>query len=36
MSVEPSAKAPDFDLPTDSGANVSLAGLAGKTVVFYF
>ena len=36
MSVEPGAKAPAFDLPTDTGANVSLAGLAGKTVVFYF
>jgi len=28
--------APAFDLPTDTGANVSLAGLAGKKVVLYF
>ncbi|MGI4879722.1 MAG: peroxiredoxin, partial [Janthinobacterium lividum] len=28
--------APPFDLPTDTGANVSLAGLAGKKVVLYF
>lgn len=28
-------KAPDFDLPTDTG-RVALAGLAGKTVVLFF
>lgn len=28
--------APPFDLPTDTGANVSLVGLAGKKVVLYF
>lgn len=28
--------APEFDLPRDGGGNVSLAGLAGKTVVLYF
>lgn len=28
-------KAPDFDLPTDTG-RVSLAGLKGRTVVLYF
>ena len=36
MSVQPGAKAPDFDLPTDGGANASLKALAGKTVVLYF
>jgi peroxiredoxin Q/BCP len=36
MSLEPGAKAPDFDLPTDGGANASLKALAGKTVVLYF
>ena len=36
MSLEPGAKAPDFDLPTDSGANASLGALNGKTVVLYF
>ncbi len=36
MSLQPGAKAPDFDLPTDGGANVSLKALAGKTVVLYF
>ena len=36
MSLDPGAKAPDFDLPTDGGANASLKALAGKKVVFYF
>jgi len=30
------APAPDFDLPTDGGGSISLAGLKGKTVVLYF
>ena len=30
------AKAPDFDLPDDKGARVSLAALKGKNVVLYF
>ena len=33
---EPGTKAPDFDLPTDGGGQVSLAGLKGKAVVLYF
>ena len=28
--------APAFDMPTDGGGSVSLAGLKGKTVVLYF
>jgi peroxiredoxin Q/BCP len=36
MSLEPGAAAPDFDLPTDGGANASLKALAGKKVVLYF
>lgn len=36
MSLQPGAKAPDFDLPTDGGANVGLKALSGKTVVLYF
>src|SRR5215472_11978062 len=35
MSLSEGAKAPDFDLPTDSG-RVSLAGLKGNAVVLYF
>jgi len=35
MSLAAGDKAPDFDLPTDSG-RVSLAGLKGKPVVLYF
>ena len=30
------AKAPDFDLETDGGGRISLAGLAGRPVVLYF
>jgi peroxiredoxin Q/BCP len=33
--LSPGDKAPDFDLPTDTG-RVSLAGLKGKNVVLYF
>ncbi len=29
-------KAPDFDLPTDGGGSVSLAGLAGRPAVLFF
>ena len=29
-------KAPDFSLPSDSGASVSLKDLLGKTLVLYF
>ena len=36
MSLQPGAKAPDFDLPTDGGANADLKALSGKTVVLYF
>jgi peroxiredoxin Q/BCP len=34
--LEPGKKAPAFSLPADDGSTVSLAGLAGKTVVIYF
>ncbi len=34
-SLKPGDRAPDFDMPTDTG-QVSLAGLRGKTVVLYF
>jgi len=33
--LSPGDKAPDFDLPTDTG-RVSLSGLKGKNVVLYF
>jgi peroxiredoxin Q/BCP len=39
MSVlppSPGHKAPEFELPRDGGGHVSLAGLAGKSVVLYF
>ncbi len=38
MTVElnPGDKAPDFDLPTDSGGQVKLSDLKGKSVVLYF
>ena len=29
-------KAPDFSLPSDSGAHVSVRDFPGKTVVLYF
>jgi peroxiredoxin Q/BCP len=35
MTIEVGAKAPAFDMATDTG-QVSLAGFAGKTVVLYF
>ena len=34
--IEEGQPAPDFELPSDSGATVSLAGLRGKPVVLYF
>ncbi len=33
--LQPGDKAPDFDLPTDTG-RVSLSGLKGKNIVLYF
>jgi peroxiredoxin Q/BCP len=36
MTVEAGAKAPDFDLATDGGADVNLAALKGRPVVLYF
>lgn len=34
--LDEGAVAPQFNLPRDGGGNVSLSGLAGKTVVLYF
>lgn len=34
--LQTGAKAPAFDMPINGGGNVSLAGLAGKSVVLYF
>jgi len=34
--IEAGQKAPDFDLPTDSGDNVKLSKLKGRPVVVYF
>jgi len=36
MSVEEGKRAPDFTLPTDGGAKVTLSKLRGKPVVVYF
>ena len=36
MSVKVGDRAPDFTLPTDGNASVSLAKLRGKPVVLYF
>lgn len=36
MSVELGDKAPNFNLPTDAGGNISLKDLKGKTVILYF
>ena len=35
-ALQPGDKAPDFDLPSDQGENVSLKCCAGKTLVLYF
>jgi peroxiredoxin Q/BCP len=35
-SLEAGETAPDFDLPTDGGGRISLAGLKGRKVVLYF
>ncbi len=34
--LSPGDKAPDFDLPDDTGATISLASFAGKNLVLYF
>ena len=34
--LEPGDRAPDFDLPADSGGRISLSRLKGKSVVLYF
>jgi len=34
--IEAGSSAPDFDMQTDGGGRVSLAGLKGQTVVLYF
>ncbi len=36
MTLEPGQRAPDFEMATDGGGTVSLAGLAGRKVVLYF
>ena len=36
MSVELGDKAPNFNLPTDAGGNISLKDLKGETVILYF
>ncbi len=36
MTLTPGDKAPGFDLPTDGGANLTLAQLKGGKVVLYF
>jgi peroxiredoxin Q/BCP len=35
-TLDTGTKVPDFTLPDQDGNDVSLAGLAGKTVVLYF
>lgn len=36
MTVEIGQRAPDFEMATDGGGAVSLAGLAGRKIVLYF
>ena len=36
VQLDEGSTAPAFDMPTDGGGSVSLAGLKGKTVVLYF
>lgn len=36
MSIEPGMKAPAFDLATDGGGRVSLAGLNGPVVLYFY
>ncbi len=36
MTLSPGDKAPGFDLPTDGGGTLTLAGLKGAKVVLYF
>ena len=36
MTLAIGDKAPDFEMPTDGGGAVSLAGLAGRPVILYF
>ncbi|MEM7397858.1 MAG: thioredoxin-dependent thiol peroxidase [Pseudomonadota bacterium] len=36
MSLEVGDKAPSFNLPTDSGGNISLNDLKGEAVILYF
>ena len=36
MTLEAGQRAPDFEMATDGGGTVSLAGLAGRKVVLYF
>ncbi|MDJ0894711.1 MAG: thioredoxin-dependent thiol peroxidase [Alphaproteobacteria bacterium] len=36
MSLEIGDPAPDFDMPTDGGGQISLSGLKGKKIVLYF
>lgn len=36
VAIVEGQKAPTFDMPTDGGGSISLAGLKGQTVVLYF